>query len=174
MSTKRPARSGAPRGLRAVAGLALALLASGPAAAMVTTYYTWHEADGTSVFSNQVPPSGVRRFDLHTVATARPDADRQADITAELARDRALVTAPLPPEPPDAAAVDSARERLARAIDERRLGRQPLPGERLHNEGDGSRLAPWYFARQQRLDAAVDKARVQLAEAEGLRERALQ
>src|SRR5574338_127787 len=60
--------------------------------------------------------------------------------------------------------LDSAYAQLKKAEEAREAGKEPLPGERLGTVGGGSRLTDYYWARQKKLEAAVESARKHVEE----------
>jgi hypothetical protein len=83
------------------------------------------------------------------------------------------IAAPLGAQSQDRAALlDRAYDDVVAALalvkqaeEAREAGKEALPGERLGTKSGHSRLAPEYWARQQRLEDDVELARVRLNEA---------
>lgn len=142
---------------------AAAALAAWPAAAIETRYYEWHEPNGTVVMSNLPPGPHIERYSIRQVDTPPQSARERTDIDRQLAHDRALIAAPAPV--PYDGGVAAAQQALDRARHQRKVGRAPLPGERLHDVNGDSRLAPWYYTRQRQLDVAVARAESDLRRA---------
>lgn len=157
------------RWFRLIVGLAL-LCPITWAAATTTRVYQWRELEGVRVFSSVPPPKTVARYTVRDITTPTIDEARQARIEEQLAGDRARAMASAQESSAHSAA-DVARDALAlvHARDAQQLGLEPLPGERLHNAGGGSRLTPVYFARQAALDEAVARAQANLDAAERAR-----
>jgi uncharacterized protein DUF4124 len=144
--------------------LAAALLA-GAGPALADTIYKYQRSDGTVVYSD-APVRGARlleRFDVAQAPAAPPRAssapasadpgsaapaeDRHARLEAADAEVRAAQQA-----------LDAAKARLDQ-------GAEPLPGERSAIVAGGTRLNESYVARQQALQADVDRASARLDEA---------
>ncbi|MBE7426672.1 MAG: hypothetical protein HS106_11635 [Ideonella sp.] len=157
--------------LSACAVLALLLAASSGATADVTRVYQWKAADGTPTISNVAPPPSIANYSVHEVDAPAPSAKDQAAAVDRLEQYRvALAQESVSPDE----AVARAQARLSQARHQLQIGREPLPGERLHNTNGFSRLGPMYFERQAKLEAAVAAAEAQLNEAYRERSEALQ
>jgi type IV secretory pathway VirB10-like protein len=62
--------------------------------------------------------------------------------------------------------VEAATKQLQQAEAALEAGKEPLPGERLGIVGGGTRLTDEYWARQKRLEQAVEAARKRLDQAQ--------
>ena len=147
-----------------------ALCPAAAALAAVAQVYQWREADGTRAYSLEPPPDRVAHYTIREFRVPTLSAAQRARAEQQLALDREFVVASAAAMPatrdtgPAAldAAIGSAQAALAKARQARDLGREPRPGERLHDVGGGSRLSAAYYARQARLDEAVARARAGL------------
>jgi len=141
-----------------VAGLLLAIALPAPVAAEI---YRWTDANGRVHYGDRrAAPAGQleHRPDLaddFDPASPLP-ATKPADSVRERVRARLAVL-----ERAQSGIVEAERA-LARAIEQRQRGVEPLPGERLGMAGGGSRLAPAYFERQAKLEEDVRRAQAQL------------
>ncbi|HEX6019552.1 MAG TPA: hypothetical protein VFZ28_15780 [Burkholderiaceae bacterium] len=156
--------------VRTAVALAVLLAGASTASAAVTRVYQWHEPDGVAVLSNIAPPSNITKYSVQEVDTPAPSAKDQAAAMGRLTQYRVAL-------PQMASAnddVELAQMRLDQALHAQQIGREPLPGERLHNVNGTSRLGPMYFKRQAGLQAAVVAAQEQLNEAYRERGEALQ
>jgi hypothetical protein len=150
--------------------IAFAFLPTLSASASVTRVYEWHEPGGQPVLSDVAPPPNIGKYTIRDVRTPTLTKKENAAIARQLALDHAILVASAASPDDDIA---TALQQLARAREERTAARAPLPGERLHNAGGGSRLAPWYFTRQAQLDDAVSRAKAQLDAAYARRDASL-
>lgn len=123
--------------------------------------FRWMDADGRIHYGDRraAPVSqGEQRLDFPGDAGSPPPsaAMEPADAVHERVRARlaALERAQLD--------IVEAGRALARALEQKERGIEPLPGERLGMAGGGSRLAPAYFERQARLEENLRRARAQL------------
>lgn len=159
--------------LPARTAVALAVLLAGATTvnAAVTRVYSWNEPDGVAVLSNIAPPSNIEKYSIKEVEVPAPNAMDHAAAMNRLTQYRVALAQ-------QAASADDdvvlAQMRLQRALHAQKIGREPLPGERLHNVNGTSRLGPRYFKRQAELQAAVTDAQTALNEAYRERSEALQ
>jgi len=154
-------------------GVALAVLLAGAstAGATVTRVYDWHEPDGVAVLSNIAPPSNITKYSVKEVDVPAPSAKEQAAAVGRLTQYRVALAQQMATANDD---VELAQMSLDQALHAQQIGREPLPGERLHNVNGTSRLGPMYFKRQAELQAAVEAAQERLNEAYRERSEALQ
>lgn len=150
--------------------VALGLMALAASAA-AQEVYTWTAEDGSTVFSDQPPPSGVtgQSFTPSTPTVVEQDRVQRSRLlrqsreisrrTDEKIRRRDEVRKEL----------QEARKALADAQQALEAGREPQAGERKRIVGGGTRLGEAYFQRLEGLErriadaqARVDELNVQL------------
>ncbi len=157
-----------------VVAMALAFGVTQGALAAQTSVYEWRDASGVISFSQSAPPAGVKDFTIRKIDTQDFTPAQWLEIKAQLASDDAAPQADASQIRQRIASADAgvnrALDSLAQAERALKSGREPLPGERLHNAGGGSRLLASYFERQRQLEEAVQQAREQLTEAYRLRD----
>jgi Domain of unknown function (DUF4124) len=140
------------------AGLLLANALIAPATAEI---YRWTDASGRVHYGDRraAPAAqGDHRPDL--ADDAEPSSSPPAMEPADAVRDR--VRSRLAALERTQSGIVEAERALARAMEQRQRGVEPLPGERLGMAGGSSRLAPAYFERQAKLEEDVRRARAQL------------
>lgn len=132
--------------------LAVALLAQ---TALAQTLYKSTTSDGRVIYSDKPPPDAVktekRQLDTSKQGVASPTAREKAVLkqmesdrrTRENAQDR----------------VRKVEIALHDAEVARDMGKEPQPNERLGTAGGGQRLTDGYWARQKKLEEAVELAR---------------
>ena len=138
--------------------LAVALLAQ-PVPAQ--TLYKSITPDGRTVYSDKPPPDAVK------TEKKLMDTSKQG-VSGPSARERAA----LKQMESDRRARESAQDRVRKveialhdAEVARDMGKEPQPNERLGTAGGGQRLTDDYWARQKKLEAAVERARRNLEKA---------
>ena len=154
--------------------MALAFGVTHGALAAQASLYEWRDARGVISYSQFAPPAGVKNFTVREIDTQNFTPAQQLAIKAQLARGEGALQAESSQIRQRIASADAGVDRalanLAQAERALQPGREPLPGERLHNAGGGSRLLASYFERQRQLEKAVQQAREQLTEAYRLRD----
>ncbi len=156
-----------------VVAIGLALGVAHDALSAQTSVYEWRDASGVISYSQFAPPAGVKNLTVRQIDTKDFTPAQRLAIEAQLLRDdKALAdTSRIRERIASAdAAVDLALVQLAQAERALKGGREPLPGERLHNAGGGSRLLASFFTRQRQLAETAQQAREQLTEAYRLRD----
>lgn len=141
-------------------GLALLLAASCAFAQMM---YKSTMPDGRVVYGEK-PEPGAKQ--VETIASpppkpgitiVTPEEKKQVD---QRIRERSAI------EEAKQRELDAARREVQEAEAAREAGKEPLPGERLGIVGGGTRLTDEYWARQKKLEQAVESARARLEKAE--------
>jgi hypothetical protein len=155
--------------------LALLVCCSASATAQtVTRLYEWRDRQGVLSYSQLPPPPGAKDVTTREIDTRSFTPAQQAAAKAYLAGVDAAELADAKRfrlELDDAdKAVGRAVHTLVSAETAFRQGRAPLAGERVGNADGGSRLRPEYFARQQALELAVERARTGLSDAYRVRD----
>ena len=138
--------------------LAAALLAQ-PAAAQ--TLYKSTTPDGRIIYSDKPPPDAVktekRQMDTSKKGVVPPSTGEKSTLkdlqggrqSRQMSQDR----------------VRKAEIALHDAETAREMGKEPQPGERIGTVSGASRLTDGYFARQKKLEEAVEAARQNLERA---------
>ena len=122
--------------------------------------------DGRVVYSERPEPGAARVDKMEAppaktgVTSLTPEEKARAE---ELTKQREAANAAAAKKQGD---LDAARKALKAAEDARDAGKEPLAGERLGMAGGGSRLSDDYFARQKKLEEAVNAARKRLDQAQ--------
>lgn len=141
----------------------------GASAVRAVTLYEWRDANGQTVYS-QVAPTGeathvtVKQIDTQQLTPAQRLAARMELAAEDAATQQQAKQLRREVKQSDTLIVRRLRE-LGQAERALKQGRTPLPGERRHNFGGGSRLLASYFERQRQLEANVNEARKKLDEA---------
>lgn len=143
-----------------ISSLVLLLAASG---ALAQAMYKSTMPDGKVIYGEK-PAPGAKT--VETIAAPPPAPGITIVTPAEKAR--ADKAAQQRSEKTDAAQreLDAARKNLQEAEAALEAGKEPLPGERLGTAGGGSRLTDEYWARQKKLEQAVESARARLEKAQ--------
>ncbi len=146
-------------------GLAiLVMLGALPAAAQ--KFFKSTMPDGKVVYGDKPAPGAVKSEEVAADTSKRgigpaektEGLSREAAALQQMEQERAKR---------DAAAgkVQEAEQALRAAEAARDAGKEPLPGERIGTAGGASRLNDAYFARQKKLEEAVERARRNLDQA---------
>jgi hypothetical protein len=166
--------------LCAASAFAQNVVAPAPAGQGATTIYRQVMPDGRIVYSDK-PLKGGK---VDRTVTVEPAARAQPSAAAASARSKHNPAAQQkdPGATARPGAADEAEIKITRAemlLDDAKrrqaAGTDPLPGERTHNAGGGSRLNEAYWARQQSLAKEVATAeealRQAMAERDGTRQK---
>jgi hypothetical protein len=126
--------------------------------AVAQTLYKSTMPDGSVVYGDKPAPGAVK------VEETRPDVSK-GGIGGTTAREqealKELEKARLQREG-EQDKVRAAEEALRNAEAARAAGKEPLASERIGTAGGASRITDDYYARQKKLDDAVEKARREL------------
>ncbi len=145
-----------------ISTLVLALTLGAPGA-FAQTMYKSTMPDGKVIYGEK-PAPGAKQVETVTppppkpgITIVTPEEKKQVD---QRIRQRAAI------EDAKRREVDEARKQLQRAEAALEAGKEPLPGERLGIVGGGTRLTDEYWARQKKLEQAVESARARLEKAQ--------
>ena len=129
--------------------------------AVAQTLYKSTLPDGRIVYGDKPAPDAVK------VEETRPDV-KKGGIGGTTAREqealKELETARVKREGGQET-VQAAEQALKNAEAARAAGKEPLASERIGTAGGASRITDDYYARQKKLDDAVEKARRELDQA---------
>jgi len=132
--------------------LILVVLLALPAAAQ--TLYKSTMPDGRIVYGDK-PAPGAAKVEESKIDTSSKglggSTARETEALKELEKSRGKREA-------SGAKLQAAEEALRQAEAARAAGTEPLPGERVGTAGGASRLNDAYYARQKKLDEAVQNA----------------
>jgi len=132
--------------------LILVALLALPAAAQ--TLYKSTMPDGRIVYGDK-PAPGAAKVEESKIDTSSKglggSTAREAEALKELEKSRGKREA-------SGAKLQAAEEALRQAEAARAAGTEPFPGERVGTAGGASRLNDAYYARQKKLDEAVQNA----------------
>jgi len=129
--------------------------------AVAQTLYKSTMPDGSVVYGDKPAPGAAK------VEETRPDVSKggiSGTTTREQEALKELEKARLQREG-EQDKVRSAEEALRNAEAARDTGKEPLASERIGTAGGASRITDDYYARQKKLDDAVEKARRELDQA---------
>lgn len=143
-----------------IGSLLAAALAAQPALAQVLHKSTM--PDGTVVYGDKPAPGAVK------VESSKPDTSKQGILPPTAGEKAALqkLEADRKQREFTGDRVRTAEKAVAAAEAARAAGKEPLENERIGTAGGASRLTDAYWQRQKNLDAAVEKARRDLENAQ--------
>ena len=136
-----------------LAGLLMVALLAQPATAQ--TLYKSVTPDGRVVYSDKPPPDAVKTEKKQLDTSKRgvvPPTERDKAALRQLESGRKTRES-------DQDRVRKLEIALHDAEVAQAMGKEPQPNERLGTAGGGQRLTDEYWARQKRLEAAVEQAR---------------
>ena len=151
--------------IRGAAALALALCVASALAQQPLFKSTM--PDGRVIYSERPEPGATRVDKMEAppaktgVTSLTPEEKARAEESTKQREAAAAAAAKKQGE------LDAARKALKAAEDAREAGKEPLAGERTGMVGGGTRLNEDYFARQKKLEEAVNAARKRLDQAQG-------
>ena len=140
--------------------LVLLLAASG---VFAQTMYKSTMPDGKVIYGEKPVPGAQR---VETVTPPPPKSGITVVTPADKAQVDQRIRQRSAVEDAKRRQLDDAQRQLQQAEAALEAGKEPLPGERLGTAGGGSRLTDEYWARQKKLEQAVEAARKRLDQAQ--------
>lgn len=135
----------------------------GASGAFAQAMYKSTMPDGKVIYGEK-PAPGAKQ--VETVTPPPPKSGISVVTPADKAKVDQRVKQRAATEDAKRREVEAATKQLQQAEAALEAGKEPLPGERLGIVGGGTRLTDEYWARQKRLEAAVEAARKRLDQAQ--------
>jgi hypothetical protein len=149
--------------MKPLSALPLIVLLCAASGAGAQTLYKSTMPDGKVIYGEK-PAPGAKRVD--TLASPPAQTGTTIVTPAEKSAASQRVDKRAAGEAAAQRELDTARQQLQQAEAERNAGKEPLPGERIGTASGASRLTDDYWARQKRLDQAVESARQRVEQAQ--------
>lgn len=146
--------------------LVLLLLGGATCALAQTPLYKLKQPDGRVVYSSEKLPGMEVEKELPSSMPASPSPGQRSSITAEERAGEKRISDQMTKRDQLWRERNEARDALTAARQAKLAGEEPLPGERTGIVGSRARLNDAYWARQDDLQRAIERAERRLERAE--------